>query len=307
MLPTGLSPMLASHGPLPLGDGWAYEVKWDGVRALVAVENGGVRATSRNGNDITGAYPELLSLDGPAALLDGEIVALVDGLPDFGALQNRMHVRSPSRSLVEATPVTFLPFDVLHIQDSSVLALPYDDRRSLLEELHPSAPAAFHGDGAVLLESTRAQGLEGLVAKRRDSTYLPGRRSEAWVKVKHVLRQSAVVCGWKEGDGGRSGTLGSLLLGVRTEAGLTYAGRVGTGFTAATLRQLADLLEPLSRKGSPFPEPLDNESERVAHWVEPVLVVDVDYAAWTQDGRMRHPSYKGLRPDLDPQEVTREQ
>ncbi|MCW2600955.1 MAG: polymerase LigD, ligase domain protein [Frankiales bacterium] len=298
--------MLATTGALPLGEEWAYEVKWDGVRALVAVEGGSVKATSRNGNDITGAYPELLTLGGQTALLDGELVALVDGRPDFGALQPRMHVRSPSAALVRSTPVTFVPFDLLHLADTSLLDRSYDERRALLDELGLDAPQPFYGDGQVLLESTRAQGLEGLVAKRRDSAYLPGRRSDCWVKVKHVHRQSALVCGWKEGEGGRSGKLGSLLLGVHSDQGLLYAGHVGTGFTAATLHQLAELLAPLARTSSPYDDVVPPEHARVAHWAQPELVVDVDYTAWTKDGRLRHPSYKGIRTDLDPRGVVRE-
>lgn len=298
--------MLATTGPLPLGDAWAYEVKWDGVRALVAVEDGRVRATSRNGNDLTSSYPELQALACPTALLDGELVALVDGVPDFGALQARMHVRSPGAALVTATPVQFVPFDVLHVQSTSLLARTYDERRAVLAELVPQAPEPFHGDGAALLASTGAQGLEGLVAKRRDSPYLPGRRSDAWVKVKHVRRQSAVVCGWKAGEGGRSGQVGSLLLGVHSPAGLVYAGHVGTGFTDATLRLLSERLEPLAREGPPYDGPVPAEHARAVRWVEPVLVVDVAFTAWTRDGRLRHPSYKGIRDDLDPQGVERE-
>ena len=306
VLPTGLLPMLATAGPLPTGPGWAYEVKWDGVRLLVAVEGGRATAKSRNGNDVTGAYPELQLLDCTDALLDGEVVALVDGVPDFGALQNRMHVRSPSPSLVSSTPVVFLPFDVLATQDSSLLSEPYDARRDVLESLGLEVPPSFDGDGQVLLETTRAQGLEGLVAKRRDSTYLPGRRSDAWVKVKHVRRQSAVICGWKAGEGGRAGALGSLLLGVHDDAGLVYAGHVGTGFTAATLRTLGDLLAPLAQDTSPYDDEVPREHARAARWVRPELVCDVDFTAWTRDGRLRHPSYKGLRDDLDPREVRRE-
>jgi bifunctional non-homologous end joining protein LigD len=298
--------MLATTGPLPLGDQWAYEVKWDGVRALVAVEKGRVRATSRNGNDITGGYPELRALSCSDALLDGELVALVDGVPDFGALQTRLHVRSPSPALLATTPVTFLPFDVLHVADSSVLGLSYDERRALLVELQPEAPDPFYGDGAVLLAMTKQRGLEGLVAKRRSSPYLPGRRTEDWVKAKHVHRQSAVVCGWKEGEGGRSGRLGSLLLGVQSGEGLLYAGHVGTGFSAASLTQVGDLLKPLARSSSPYSGEVPRQHARVAHWVEPVLVVEVECTAWTREGRLRHPSYKGLRYDLDPAEVVRE-
>jgi bifunctional non-homologous end joining protein LigD len=298
--------MLATTGPLPLGPEWAYEVKWDGVRALVAVEGGRARATSRNGNDITGGYPELALLDCPDALVDGELVALVDGVPDFGALQSRMHVRSPGPALLAATPVTFLPFDVLHVRDSSVLGASYDERRSLLAELLPAAPELFLGDGEVLLETTRQQGLEGLVAKRRSSAYLPGRRSDDWVKVKHISRASVVVCGWKEGEGGRSGRLGSLLLGVQTADGLVYAGHVGTGFSAASLTQVGALLTPLARSSSPYSGVVPREHARAAHWVEPVLVAEVDFTAWTRDGRLRHPSFKGLRNDIDPAEVVRE-
>ena len=297
--------MLAVSGALPRGDAWAYEVKWDGVRALVAVEGGQVRATSRAGNDLTSGYPELAALSLPSpALLDGELVALVDGVPDFGALQQRMHVRGPAADLVAAVPVLYVPFDVLHVGDRSLLAEAYDTRRAVLAQLLPDSPAALEGDVDVLLEGTRAAGLEGLVAKRRDSPYAPGRRSDHWVKAKHVRRQSAVVVGWQAGEGGRGGGLGSLLLAVHGPVGLAYAGKVGTGFTAATLRKLADLLAPLARDTAPCEVP--SAQARVSHWVEPVLVVEVELTAWTAEGRLRHPSYKGLRPDLDPAEVVRE-
>lgn len=217
--------MLASTAALPLGEQWAYEVKWD-----------------------------------------GELVALVDGRPDFGTLQPRMHVRSPSAALVRSTPVTFIPFDVLHLEDTPLLDSTYDERRAVLEGLGLDAPPPFYGDGLVL----------------------------------------ALVCGWKESEGGRSGRLGSLLLGIRTDRGLGYAGHVGTGFTDATLRQLGELLVPLARNDSPYDEDVPTEHARAVHWVEPVLVVDVDYAAWTKAGRLRHPSYQGIRTDLDPQGVVRE-
>ncbi len=297
--------MLATPGSLPLGEQWAYEVKWDGVRALVAVEGGRARATSRRGNDVTATYPELAALRTPDALLDGEIVALTDGLPDFGALQTRMHVRAPSAALVAATPMTFICFDVLHLQDRSLLGLPYDERRVILQELL-DVPEPFLGDGQLVLETTRAQGLEGVVAKRRDSPYLPGQRSDAWVKVKHVRRQSALVCGWKPGEGGRTGQLGSLLLGVHSPAGLTYIGHVGTGFTDAGLRRIEELLTSLTRTDPPYTTEVPQEHAKGARWVEPVLVVDVAFTTWTKDGRLRHPSYKGIRTDLDPQGVVRE-
>lgn len=310
MLTTSLSPMLASTAPLPIGERWAYEIKWDGVRALVAVEGGTVHAVSRRGNDITGGYPELSDLLKPlkkkAVLLDGELVALKNGVPDFGALQSRMHVRSPAADLVTATPVTFVPFDVLQVGADLVVDRPYDERRALLEKLGLDAPSPFYGDGHELLASTRSQGLEGLVAKQRDSRYLPGKRSDCWVKVKNVRRQSAVVGGWKEGAGGRSGQLGSLLLGVHSPDGLLYAGHVGTGFNATSLAVLMDLLKPLSTAVCPYDGEVPREHARAAHWVKPQVVVDVDFTEWTRDGRLRHPSYKGIRDDIDPASVERE-
>ena len=298
--------MLATPGPLPHGPEWAYEVKWDGVRVLVGTGSGRTTVTSRNGNDVTSAYPELRQLDVPPAVVDGEVVALVDGVPDFGALQSRMHVRAPSPALLAATPVVFVPFDLLRQGEELLLSLPYDERRARLEALPLPVPPAFDGDARELFEQTRQQGLEGLVAKRRTSPYRSGRRSEDWVKVKHLRRQSAVVCGWKPGAGGRAGSLGSLLLGVRGPDGLVYVGHVGTGFTAASLARLQDLLSPLARPTPPYDGPVPAEHARAALWVEPVLVVDVELTAWTRQGRLRHPSYKGLRDDLDPATIVRE-
>ncbi|HWH29615.1 MAG TPA: non-homologous end-joining DNA ligase [Mycobacteriales bacterium] len=315
-LPTGLRPMAACAGPLPPDDDrWSYEVKWDGVRVLVAVEGGRVRLTSRNGNDVTAAYPEVRGLGAVLgsrqALLDGEVVALRDGRPDFGLLQSRMHVSRPSAALVRATPVTLLLFDLLHLEGRSLLDASYDDRRAVLEELGLdgpswSIPPAFPGTGRAVLEATRAQGMEGVVAKRRDSRYQPGRRSDCWVKVKHVQRQTTVIAGWKPGEGGRAGRVGSLLLGVHGDGGLEYAGHVGTGFTSATLRVLSERLEPLRRETSPYDGPVPREHARTAVWVEPRLVCDVDHTAWTSDGRLRHPSFKGLRDDLDPRDAVRD-
>lgn len=305
--------MLATAGVLPPDDpAWSYEVKWDGVRVLAAVQGAGVVLTSRAGNDVTGGYPELQALaeaTGPV-LLDGEVVALSpEGVPDFGRLQGRMHVRSPSAALQAATPVTFVVFDLLHQGARSTLALPYEQRRTRLEALglvgpHWQVPAAFPGEGAVLSEATRAQGLEGVVAKRRDSPYTPGRRSPLWVKAKHLQRTSAVVVGVKPGQGGRTGRVGSLLLAVVQGDALVFAGHVGTGFSAAALALLGERLAPL-RRDAPALDDVPPEHARHAVWVEPVLVVDVEHTAWTSTGRLRHPSYKGLRDDLDPGAVTR--
>jgi bifunctional non-homologous end joining protein LigD len=166
-------------------------------------------------------------------------------------------------------------------------------------------PPAFPADGEAVLAATLAQGMEGVVAKRRDSRYEPGRRSDCWVKVKHVRRTSAVVVGWKPGEGGRAGRIGSLLLAVPHDDGWAFAGHVGTGFSAATLRALGDRLEPLQRP-APVLDDVPREHARHAVWVEPELVCEVDYTEWTREGRLRHPSYKGLREDLDPRSVVRQ-
>ena len=282
MIPSGLLPMLATAGPLPLGADWAYEVKWDGYRVLAAVEAGRTTLRSRRGRDVTLELPDL-QLDLPDCLVDGEVVAFVDGKPEFQALQTR------------SVPLSFVPFDVLHLGERSLLSATYDERRQVLAELLPDAPPSFD-DGPALLETTRQQGLEGVLAKRRDSLYLPGRRSDSWIKTKHVRRQSAVVVGWRRGEGGRTGRIGSLLLGLPTEGGFRYVGRVGTGFTARTLAALQERLAGQERPDAP----VSNPPREAAVWVEPALVVDVDFTEWTSDGRLRHPSYKGVRDDLDP-------
>ncbi len=316
-VPRDLRPMLATAAPLPKDDdAWAFEVKWDGVRALVAVDGGRLTVCSRNGNDVTGSYPELLGLTeqlgARQVLLDGEIVAVDgQGRADFGRLQSRMHVGRPTTALLLSTPVRLLAFDLLHLDGASLLASGYDQRRAALAELgldggHWQVPECFHGNGQAVSDATRAQGLEGIVAKRRDSRYLPGRRSECWLKVKHVRRTSAVIAGWKPGEGGRAGRIGSLLLGVQTAQGLTYAGHVGTGFSATGLAELGRRLAALRRDESPFATAVPREHVRFAQWVDPVLVCDVDYAEWTRDGRLRHPSFKGLREDVPAEEVTRE-
>jgi len=287
MIPSDLLPMLATPGPLPVGPDWVYEVKWDGYRALVSVEAGRTAIRSRRGRDATRDYPEV-QLDLPDAVVDGELVALLDGRPSFSALQ------------LHSVPVSFVPFDVLHVGGRLVTDLPWHARRELLEQLLPDVPPVFD-DGPLLLSSTREQGLEGVVAKRRDGRYFPGRRTETWVKVKNVRRQSAVVGGWKAGSGGRTGRIGSLLLGIPGSAGLEYVGHVGTGFSAATLAMLESTLGPQVRPTSPF-----TTVPEKASWVEPTLVVEVEFTDWTPDGRLRHPSYKGVRPDLAPEDVVRE-
>jgi bifunctional non-homologous end joining protein LigD len=313
--------MLATSGRLPPDDGWAYEMKWDGIRAI-AYADGGLRLLSRTGRDITQTYPELAGLPealrkagAAGAVLDGEIVAFGDaGWPSFEALQQRMNLSSPGdvRLLAGRVPVTYLVFDLLALNGHALLDLPYRDRRGLLDELgltgrHWQTPPAFTEEsGADVLAASRSQHMEGVIAKRLGSRYEPGRRTGSWIKVKNVRRQETVVGGWQPGERGRSGQIGSLLVGVHDENGLAYAGHVGTGFTRQTLGMLAGRLAPLRRATSPFGTAVPNEHARLAVWVEPELVVEVEFTQWTSAGRLRAPSYKGLRDDKDPAEVIRE-
>jgi bifunctional non-homologous end joining protein LigD len=319
-LPAGVRPMLAVTGPVPRDqENWALEMKWDGVRALAYIERGQVRLMSRTERDITVAYPELAGL-GPATphkqlLLDGEIVVFGDeGWPEFEALQPRMHVTSASQAAMLAgrTPVTYLIFDLLQLDGRPLFDLPYADRRALLDELALTGPywqnpPSFPGEDFQAVQGvSREHHMEGVVAKRLDSVYAPGIRTDHWRKIKNVRRQEAVVAGYKPGQGNRTGQVGSLLIGVHDESGLIYAGHVGTGFTVETLRLLGDKLGPLRRADSPFDGPVPPEYARPAVWVEPRLVIEVTFDRWTRAGRMRAPVYKGLRDDIDPATVIRE-
>jgi bifunctional non-homologous end joining protein LigD len=241
-------------------------------------------------------------------VLDGEVVAFDGARPSFQKLQGRMHLTSDHavRRLAREDPVQYIAFDLLYLDGRSLLDLRYDERRAALAELAlqgPTwqAPAHHVGDGAALLELTRAQGLEGVIAKRVDCPYVPGRRSSGWIKVKNICSTDVVVGGWLPGEGGRSGRLGALVVGIPGEDGkLRYAGRVGTGFTQAELTRLAALLEPLARTDSPF---AGRQPPKPTRFVEPRLVARVEYTERTQAGTLRHPSYKGLRDDVAPEDV----
>ncbi|MFC4119587.1 non-homologous end-joining DNA ligase [Nonomuraea zeae] len=313
------APMLAQLGTLPSVQdaGWAVEMKWDGVRALAYIDNGAVRLMSRNSKDITPAYPELQlmagSTGGRAAVIDGEVVAFDEaGRPSFEALQPRMHQRNPAAvgELARSVPVTFMAFDLLHLDDSSAVSRPYTERRELLEStLRPGyrweVPVWFADHAARAFDSSRQLGLEGIVCKRLSSPYRPGRRSSEWIKIKNVSTAEVVIGGWQAGGGRRSGMIGSLLLGAHDRRGrLLYVGHVGTGFTQAMLRDLQDLLAPLERPDPPFDEPVPREHARDAHWTEPRVVGEVQYAEVTGDHRLRHPSWRGLRPDREPAETS---
>jgi bifunctional non-homologous end joining protein LigD len=315
-MPGFIEPMLAKLATLPADQTqWSFEVKWDGVRAITHSEPGRLRILSRNGNDITGAYPELRALNSALgshrAILDGEIVALDgEGKPSFQLLQPRMHLRGEAavRRQAESTPVTYMIFDLPWLDGHSLMSLPYSERRSRLEALDLQSarwriPEAFPGQGTALLEATRQQRLEGVIGKRLDSRYVSGRHS-AWSKIKNWGRQEAVIGGWRAGEGGRMGRIGALLLGVYDGAGeLHYVGRVGTGFDARELERLAGLLKPLARPTTPF---TGRQPPKQSHFVEPELVCEVEFSEWTQTGTLRQPSYKGLRDDKRPQDVVRE-
>jgi bifunctional non-homologous end joining protein LigD len=311
--------MLATAGALPPPaeqDRWAFEMKWDGVRAVVYVAGGAMRVLTRNDREVLASYPELRGLaeqlGSRDVVLDGEVVAFDEaGRPSFGQLQQRMHVQRPTRALQDATPVSYLAFDLLRLDGRSLLGEPYEQRRAALESLALAGPRwgtppAFEGDGQEAVEVSRSQGLEGVIAKRRGSPYEPGRRSRDWVKVKHARMQEVVLGGWKPGEGRRRGQIGSLLLGVYHDGGLVYAGHVGTGFTARTLDDLAARLAPLERPTPPFADEVPRPHAKDARWVEPVLVGEVVFTEWTREGRLRHPSWRGLRPDKAPGEVRRE-
>ncbi len=318
-LPPGrLTPMLAvaaEPDSLGTGEGWAFEMKWDGVRALVTIAAGEASITSRNGRDEGPRYPELaddlLAIGCSSATLDGEIVALdAGGAPDFGLLQARINLTKPGdiAAAARTTPVRLMLFDLLELDGSSLLDLPYEHRRELLEQLVPSGlgrvevPPAFDGDVHAALEASEAFRLEGVVAKRLGSAYLPGRRSDTWLKIKHRRTQSVVIGGWRPGEGRRGGTIGSVLVGVPDGDALRFLGRVGSGFTDAGLTEAQTVLDALASDESPFRDaPAD--SARQARWVRPERVAEVGFAAISADGHLRHPVWLGWRPDLDPAEV----
>jgi bifunctional non-homologous end joining protein LigD len=326
-----VSPMLATLGSLDdvafrnddidadlddVGDRWAYEMKWDGIRAIATVRDGEVRFTTRNGIDVTSTYPDLAGLGSQVAgdcVLDGEIVALNKaGRPDFGRLQKRMKLTRPAEvePAARGIPVQFMIFDILEAGGGSVTGRPYDERRALLEESVGSkerihVPPAFDGDLAAAIASSLQLGLEGIVAKKRDSTYALGRRSRAWLKIKHHRTQEVVIGGWRPGKGRRAATVGSLLMGIPAASGLRYVGRVGTGFGERELIELTARLEKLERKTAPFDDvPRADASD--ARWITPSLVGEVEFAEWTPTEKLRQPSWRGWRPDKAPGDVVRE-
>jgi bifunctional non-homologous end joining protein LigD len=302
-----IDPMLATHGSVAgyKAGQWAFEGKWDGYRLLIEADHGDLRVRSRRGREVTKEYPELRSLAADLAehhvVLDGEAVVVNDnGVPSFHAMQDRGR----------GTPVEFWAYDLLYLDGRSLLRARYQDRRQLLETLASGSdlvvPELLPGDGKQALEHSAKHGWEGVVAKKRDSTYQPGRRSASWIKDKHWNTQEVVIGGWKAGEGGRTSGIGALLMGIPENGKLHFAGRVGTGFTDRELAKLKKTLAPLHTDESPFDAALPRTEARGVTFVDPVLVGEVRYSEWTPDNRLRQSSWRGLRPDKRPSEVVRE-
>jgi bifunctional non-homologous end joining protein LigD len=295
-------------------DAWTFEFKWDGIRAIALWDGHRLRFETRNLRDVTVSWPELDAL-GPALgprpmILDGEIAALDDaGRPSFQRLQERMHVadRATAARKAGTVPASYLVFDVLHLAGRDLMPLPWTERRPILDSLGLAGPSwattpSVPGAGTELLETARTRSMEGVVCKRLDSTYTPGARSRSWLKVKLHESDEFVVGGWFPGEGRRANHIGSLLLGVPDGAGgLDYVGNVGTGFSDAELRRLEQRLEPIRRESSPFTG--GGTPKRASAFVEPELVVEVEYTERTQEGILRHPSYKGIRIDKGVRDV----
>src|SRR3954468_6162075 len=315
-MPDKITPMLARPGELPRDErNWGFEVKWDGIRTVAFLDHGHITLQGRNFTDFTPRYPEVRDLarelGARRVILDGEVVAFdAEGRPSFERLQTRMHLASDSavRRRVKDTPVTYVIFDLLYLDGHSTMALPYEQRRELLEQCELEgpywrAPGYQRGEGTPLLEATRQQGIEGVVAKRLDSPYDAGRRASGWIKVKNVGLQDVVIGGWTPGEGGRRNRLGALVVGVMEDGVLRYAGKVGTGFTDETLRLVQRELDQLEADESPFE---GRQPPKGTRFVEPRLVAAVEFREWTRSGTLRAPSFKGLRPDKDPAEAVRE-
>ncbi|GIJ74617.1 ATP-dependent DNA ligase [Virgisporangium ochraceum] len=306
---TPYPPMLATAGQLPVGGAWAYEFKWDGVRAIAQVSGGSVRLFARKGPEITVAYPELAGLGaalGHDAVLDGEVAVLDEnGRPSFRALAERFHVRDAARAarLSRSLPVTYMIFDLLELDGVELCGEPYTRRRARLDDLGLASerwlvPPSFD-DGEAMYAAAQENRLEGVVAKRRTSVYRPGLRSPDWIKVKVERTGEFVVGGYRPG----ARALGALLVGVPGADGLEFRGRVGGGISAASERELLSVLGPLIAPSPPFATAIPREDSRGAVWVRPEVVVELKFAERTADRRLRFPRFLRLRSDKDPGEV----
>jgi len=295
---------------VPTGPEWVHEVKWDGMRVLADVSEGRLRLWSRTERDVTVAFPELagLATEYEDMLLDGEIVAMRQGVPSFAALAERFHVASPgkARQLAARAPVTLMIFDLLRLYGVDLRARTFRDRRATLERLELDGPTwrvpPTFPDGEVLLAATREQGLEGIVSKRLDGRYAAGVRSEDWLKKPHRTSMSLVIGGWRP-ETDQTDRIGSVLVGVPAPGGLAYLGKVGSGIAGRTATSLLADLRPLTADATPFVDEVPREDALGTTWVHPVLVCDVQALGLTHTRRLRQPAYRGLRPDLTPGDV----
>ncbi|HEY8822150.1 MAG TPA: non-homologous end-joining DNA ligase [Dermatophilaceae bacterium] len=312
-----MRPMLASAGTtIPHGPEWAHEIKWDGMRVLVDVDDGHMKLLSRNGNDVTVSFPELSAVDGPGMpadmLLDGEVVALDGGLPSFPALAERMHVSDArkARALATSRPVTFMAFDLLRLYGVDLTSRPLSERREALEQIGLSGPRyqvpPVYDDGEALHAATLEQGLEGVVSKRLSSRYRAGRRSTDWLKFPHRGSMSVVIGGWRlETDS--ASRLGAVLVGRAGPNGLRYLGRVGSGLAGKAQDAVLDALRPLTIDASPFSDEIPRVDAEGTMWVRPEVVVDVQALGLSAQGRLRQPAYRRMRPDLSPGDLLDEE
>lgn len=306
-------PMLATRGTrIPNGDEWVHEVKWDGVRAIIEVREGRLRVWSRRENDVTITYPEMQELLDHLpddTVLDGEIVVFEDGVPTFAAIADRMNITSPGRAAQAARskPVTLLIFDVLRLGGTDVTGQPWHQRRALLEALELTGPRwqtpPTYEDGTGLHDATLESGLEGIVSKKRNSRYVPGARSEAWLKFPHRFLASYVIGGW-HGETDTPGKLGSVYVGVPRGDGLAFRGKVGSGLAGKAGAMLQEVLESIPSNSNPFVTPIPREDLPGTHWVEPLLVIDIAAMGLSRELRLRAPSYQRVRPDLIPDDVS---
>ena len=308
-----MRPMLASAGTvIPGGPDWVHEIKWDGMRVLVDVADGRLRLSSRNENDVTSNFPELSTLAGPGMpddmLLDGEVVALEAGVPSFAALSERIHVSNlrRARRLSVSRPITFMVFDVLRLDGIDLIDSPLAQRRTTLQGMGVAGPHAqvppTYDDGLALQAATLAQGLEGVVSKRLSSVYSPGQRSPDWLKFPHRTSRSVVIGGWRP-ESNSSRRLGSVLVGRPTAHGLVYLGRVGSGLAGREQERVLTELQGRTTNASPFAEEVPPMDAQGTQWVRPEVVMDVRSLGLSAQGRLRQPAYRGLRPDLSPDDV----